>query len=330
MQVFAVLKHTKISDRLKEKFRRDLLDPENARSYLFEFKVAFLHLLSGGKIEWLESNDSYAEFSVNRGDYSFQVECKFISYDKGLNCHQRDFYTIADWVLPSISQANLAGEIEITLNGKLPSNSNELKALSDAIVQAAHAKQDMVKLANDLAEVRLILKPRAGILLDQMSYMDELMMRKPGAIYVVRSPSPTFQDPVALTLTSNRFTKMFFKAVLETMKNARAQFSAGSPGVLTLCLEGFSRDDLLQKNNKQNFDLISSHLFGLENSKNIAGICYVAQPHFEQTFYGWDFTMHCREHTNLHCSKRPPEGFRFLVNDVEEIYPVRGVRLHFN
>jgi hypothetical protein len=329
-QIFAVFKHTTISDRLKNKFRRDLLDPDNARSYLFELKVAFMHLLEGGKIEWLESKDPNPEFIVKRGDYSFQVECKFVSYDKGLNCHQRDFYTIADWVLPTISQANLAGEIEITLNGKLPSNSNELKTISEAISEAAYSKQDMLKLPSSLGEARLILKPRSGILLDQMSYMDDLMERKPGAIYAVRSPSPEFQDPVALTLTSSRFKKMFFKAVLETMKDARTQFSSGLPGVLTLCLEGFSKDDLLQENNKKNFDLISSHFSGLENSKNIAGVCYVTQGYSEPRFYGSEFTMLCREYINLHCPKKPPEGFRFLVSNLDELYPVQGVRLRFD
>ncbi len=80
---------------VKENYRKNLLDFDSARNYLFEIEVAWHFFVNNCDIIWYEANSSkLPEFLVRAPSFHFNVECKRISVDIARKIHRKGHCSI--------------------------------------------------------------------------------------------------------------------------------------------------------------------------------------------------------------------------------------------
>ncbi|NQT56145.1 MAG: hypothetical protein HQ551_07945 [Desulfobacteraceae bacterium] len=122
-------------EKIREKYKKDLIDDNRAFDYLFEIQIAWHFFSKGCEIKWYEDDSKkHSEFLVKDSDFEFNVECKRISVDISRKIRRRDFYRFAEKLLPTVEQIGFSGSIDITLKDRLHSSDNHLNTLSTQIV----------------------------------------------------------------------------------------------------------------------------------------------------------------------------------------------------
>jgi len=122
-------------DTIKNKYKRDLIDNNRAYDYLYELDVAWHFFLKGCQIIWYEDGGSpRPEFLAECDSMSFNVECKRISLDFARRIRRKDFYSLADLILPTIGDLKLMGTIDIKINERLKGSDHNLKHISEGVL----------------------------------------------------------------------------------------------------------------------------------------------------------------------------------------------------
>ncbi len=315
--VSLIRERTKLPASVLKKLRRDLIREENVNPYFFELRMALHHLMSGGEVEWVASNETMPEFIVRRPDYSFQVECKYIRFDTGKNFRRRDFFMLADILLTGLIEAGLTGDVHIDFSGRLPGGMRELTDLAREILEAARAKRTTLTING--GEARLDLRSGSGIILSAAGYQAELNARKPeDSIAAVWSEDAEgtpggvfFRNPVALTFRNSQPVQILSK-ILEVMKDAIRQLSEDLPGVITVYLEGFNKGDLASLNDRVEFQNFNRAFFDEPGAQKVAAVCYAIGPYFTEVFSGDRISMDGLVFQNPVSLNKPPDGFKFI------------------
>ncbi|MGA8572007.1 MAG: hypothetical protein ACLP7A_15075 [Desulfobaccales bacterium] len=90
-------------EKIKKEFKKNLIDDNNAINYLFEIDIAWHFLGKGCKIEWYEDDSkTHSEFLVKTSNFEFNVECKRFNVDLARKIRRKDFYRLAEKLLPAI------------------------------------------------------------------------------------------------------------------------------------------------------------------------------------------------------------------------------------
>lgn len=123
-------------EKVKEKYKKDLIDDKRAYDYLFEINIAWHFFLKGCEIIWHEDDSrEHSEFLVREPEFEFNVECKRISVDISRKIRRKDFYRLAEKLIPAIENQNYSGQIDIVLHDRLPSSDKYLNDLSAKIIE---------------------------------------------------------------------------------------------------------------------------------------------------------------------------------------------------
>lgn len=146
-----------MSDSVKQKYKKDLMDDQRAYDYLFELQIAWHFYLMGYNIEWYE-NDSirHSEFLVKTPDHSFNVECKRISMDSSRKIRRRDFYRLAELIISGTP--NHYGRIDIKIRDRLHGDNHFLNLLSSQIIEKIETEQLKGNFEIPLGHVKLDLE----------------------------------------------------------------------------------------------------------------------------------------------------------------------------
>jgi hypothetical protein len=307
--IFTIIKNTGMPEFTIGDYRQNFLSEDNAYPYLFELKTALHYLQSGGEIRWLESDGKKAEFAVTRSDFVFEVECKYVTFDKGKNFRRRDFFLLADSILPKVSNLGLSGEIHIDSDA-LTGNLEIIEHCARQVVEAAKRGDKKTCVLDGTAEVTLDLRPRSNLVLDPEAYYSALKIAD-GATMTVWAPSPILQDPVALSFRCTRSPRIV-DGLLQLMKGARKQFAPETPGAIHIFFEGLKEGELGRMNDIDGFVGFNKFFFDSENSKNVVAICYATGPFYRPAFYGRNVVMDGLVFTNPNCPAQPPAGFTFI------------------
>lgn len=262
---------------VKEKYKKNLVDKERAIDYLFEIRLAWHFYLKGCSIIWEDDPQSrQAEFMVIDGRIHFNVECKRISVDIARKIRERDFFRLADKLIPLLYAAELTGRVSIVLNGKLASNDNYLNQVtSEVITVAKRTPTDDSEIF--CGSVVTDLKKANGTKFDPnksgwLPYKNTPLDAY-GAIFA-KPYNNKLIDPVELIISS---TQPYYtlKAIEDRIKRAKNQLNPSVPGLICCLLSGIS--DLQGLENESGLKNMTNHLLAKNSFGHIVAIGYSSE-----------------------------------------------------
>ena len=205
-------------EKVREKYKKDLVDNNRAYDYLFEIQIAWHFYLKGCKIQWHEDNSkSHSEFLAKDSEFEFNVECKRISVDISRKIRRRDFYRFAEKFLPAVEDRGFSGSIDITLKDRLHGGDKHLNDLSKQVIDKVRSGYLHGTYQIQFGSVNINLQKASGTIIDFNKHYRNLLERKKrqshGVIFAKpRNRQPS--DPVEMTIISEKADN-----VLEAIKD---------------------------------------------------------------------------------------------------------------
>jgi len=282
-------------DSVKNKYRRDLLDIDSARNYLFEIKTAW-HFYSKSKgcgIYWYEDDSSkHPEFLVKEPDLQFNV---------------------ADKLIPEIEKRNYSGRIDIILEGRLKSHTinklcvEVLKVMDGGVLHGDCEIAPFGYLALDLSSV-------SGIIIDMNEHMKKFYERKAdkshGAIFA-RCENGRPVDPIELTVMSEKADTVLDE-INNKISKAETQLDKSKPGLIVCFLEGVNGFELSKLKTKSGLQLMTKDVLAKDKFSHVVGINYSSESmvekggNFEEIF---NPALFFRNHK---CKFKEAKNFEFI------------------
>ena len=306
-------------DAVKEKYRRDLIDDNRANDYLFEIDIAWHFFQKGYELEWYENGlESHSEFLVRAPEFEFNVECKRISVDISRRIRRRDFYRLAEQLIPKIAHMGYSGAIDIVLKDKLHGNDSFLNELASQVVSEGCNGRVKGDFQIPLGSLVLELVPANGNPVDLYERLNHLWKRKSeqahGAIFA-KSQNRKPVDPVELTLMCERADNVL-DGIRDRIMKAKTQLNESKPGLIACFLAGV--DDLRELAKDSGLQIMSSLLLAKETFSHIAGISYSSEPHVERSADSERFFNQALIFRNPHCRYEKAKDFQFLSGEQED------------
>ncbi|HEY6874281.1 MAG TPA: hypothetical protein VI298_16270 [Geobacteraceae bacterium] len=305
-----------MSTKVREKYKRDLLDENRAFDFLFEIQTAWHYFLKGYQITWYDE-DGRPDFKVNTPTFDFDVECKRLTVDASRKIRRRDFYRLLDLLLPKLDSLGLCGSVDIILSDRLHSNTPHLQSIALAVYELAKAQpEDMVN--TDFGEVTLKLerKPSRSIDMHQM-YMD-LWDRKPPeshAVIFASAQNDRSVDPIEILVRSNKSERIVDGIKTKIEEAALKQLGDSRPGLIACFLEDVN--DLSSLAKESSLQLMSSYVLNKPENSHLAGVLYrselrvIDEPSTEHSSFQ---TLIFR---NPQCKFEEAKGFAFASRELE-------------
>ncbi|MEA1994618.1 MAG: hypothetical protein U9N18_00465 [Campylobacterota bacterium] len=266
-------------EKIKTKYKKDLIDDNHAYDFLFEIQIAWHFFLKGCEIIWHEDDSkSHSEFLVRDSNLEFNVECKRISVDISRKIRRRDFYRFAEKLLPEVEVSGFSGSIDITLKDRLHSNDKYLRDLSTQVIDkirlgCLHGTHQI-----QFGSVSIDLQKANGTIIDLDQHFRKLLERKShqshGAIFA-KSRNTQPADPVEMTIISEK-TDNVLEAIKDRLsKAAKKQLDIFKPGLICCYLEGIN--DLTELAQNSGLQIMTNHLFSKEGLNHIAAVSYSSE-----------------------------------------------------
>jgi len=266
-------------DSVRNKYKKDLLDQDRARSYLFEIQIAWHFFVRNWDIQWYEDDSSkHPEFVVKAPELHFDVECKFISIDIARKIHRREFYTLADQLIPQIEKRKCAGRLDIRLKDRLDS------ATVGALCTEVLKKIDSGFLQGDcditpIGSLAFDLKATSGILVDATEWTKRVCERKPDEAHCAvfgRAEGTRVRDPLELTVMSEKADAVL-DAMKEKISKAETQFDGSRPGLIVCFLEGINGFELHELGSESGLQRMTNYVLDKDIFSYVMGISYSSE-----------------------------------------------------
>ncbi len=306
-------------DTVREKYRKDLIDDNRANDYLFEIDIAWHFFQKGYDIKWYESGlESHSEFLVRTPEFEFNVECKRISVDISRRIRRRDFYRLAEQLIPKISKMGYSGMIDIVLKDKLHCNDKFLNELASQVVNEVNNGRLQGGFEIPFGSLVLELVSAKGNPVDLYERFNHLRRRKSeqahGAIFA-KSKDRRPVDPVELTLMCERADNVL-DGIRDRIMKAKTQLDELKPGLIACFLEGV--DDLRELAKDSGLQIMSNLLLAKETFSHIAAISYSSEPLIERNAESERFFNQALIFRNQHCRCEKAKDFQFLYGEQED------------
>jgi len=298
-------------ENVRRKYRQDLMDDERAKDYLFELHIAWHFHLMGCTIEWL-TNDAvkHSEFLVKSESLEFLVECKRVSIDLSRKIRRRDFYRLAEKLLPSVQSLGFCGIVNITLSGRLHSNDNYISDLCSQVLRKLDIGSHNFVIQS--GRFSSSLQSANHIAVDLVAKTRELITIKPpeahGAIFVGSSLGKPV-DSVTLIIQSEA-AEPVLEGIKDRLKKAASQLDPSYPGLIACFLEGI--DDLTELASDSGLQVISNYLLDKHEFAHVAAISYCSESKVEETSRFESFFNQGLLFRNPNCKFSGVSKFHFL------------------
>lgn len=301
-------------DSVRRKYKRDLIDDNRAYDYLFEIQVAWHFFLKGYTIQWHEDNSSrHSEFLVKSPELEFNVECKRISVDTSRRIRRRDFYRLAEKVIPEIQKRGYSGAVDITLTERLHGSERFLNELSSQVVSKINVDELEINCQIPLGSLFMDLKPANGVAVDFNACFRKLLEKKQhqahGAIFA-KSKGGRAVDPVGMTLKSEESDSVLDGIRERISKAAKTQLDKSTPGFISCFLEGIN--NLSELATDSGLQIMTSLLFSKDELSHIAAVAYCSESIVEMTAYTETFSNQGLIFHNPNCKFKKVKDFQFL------------------
>jgi hypothetical protein len=269
---------------VREKYKKDLLDDENAKNYLFEFTIAWHFYLRGASIEWYDKKQGkQPEYLIKTPDFEFNVECKRINIDISRKIKRKDFYRFSDILLPEIEKNNYSGKIEIILNGRLENNDNYFNSLKTHIMQfveGVNSNRIQGEHQMSMGKISLDLTQSKGEPIDIRGYYTNLLQRKPENAHVALLAKPfnnQLINPIEIMMSSEK-QEGIVDAVREVISAAgREQLYCDKPGLIACFLEGIEGHELDELNSNCALQAMTCCQLSKPEYSHVMGVAYTVE-----------------------------------------------------
>ena len=227
---------------VRRKYIRDFTDDNRAYDYFFEIHVAWHFFLKDYKIQWYENNsEHHSEFLVQSPQLDFNVECKRISVDSSRRIRRRDFYRLAEKIIPCIQEKGYSGTIDITLSNRLHADERSLNNLCNQVINQINKENPKGDFQIPSGSYTADLVTATGVTVDLYDRFNKLSEKKPhnahGAIFA-KSRKGKSIDPIEMTLKSDRSDSVLRGISDKISMAAKTQLEEMKPGLLCCYLEG--------------------------------------------------------------------------------------------
>jgi len=274
-----------IPHNLMIKYKRDLLDTENAVNFLFELQTAWQYYKNDFEIQWY-IEDNKPEFEVRKNDILFDVECKRINVDKQRQIKRSTFYRFIDCLLPLVKQDGLSGKIELKFKGNIPKTDKELKNICKQM-SGLILKDNIVDQSTDVFTVSSNTFRADKIDLDFQKLAYDFYTQKPPNVYGILITEDRFGNTVSPLeiIVSSMDQDHYLLGIYETLKNAITnQLQKNKAGLLSCFIPEIYDFSVLDE--ESSLFIMTRKLFLHENFKHLVGIVYVSDQLYYKTNFG--------------------------------------------
>ncbi|MBW8016435.1 MAG: hypothetical protein FVQ82_09625 [Planctomycetes bacterium] len=263
---------------VKEKYKRDLLDPKRAFDYLFEIKMAWHFYLKGHEIKWYEDDGvKRPEFLVATEDFEFNVECKRISADTSRKVKREDFHRFSDDLLSNIQSKGYAGSVDILLDERF--EGNQIKSLVTEILERIDSGGIKNQFAISLGNIKLDLdaKSKRSVSINELEkkVSDGLASGKYTAFTFTGRNSNDIIDPLLVSVESKKPDKVLDGIYDKIYNAADGQLCKSMPGIVICFLEDVY--DLKKLGSNSGLQVMTNAILSKEKFSHLIGVGYSAE-----------------------------------------------------
>jgi hypothetical protein len=305
-------------EKVRNKYKKDLIDKNRARDYLFELSIAWHFYQNGFEIKWY-AEEGCPEFLVKTSNFDLNVECKRVSVDASRKIRKRDYYRLADTLLPKIEKRHLQGKIDIILNDRLHGSDQYIDRLSNQIFDALKSYPKMQNFDIPYGSLSLDLMEQDGKPIDFNQRSHEFLKRKGddghGALFA-KGEDGCPMNPLELTIRSKKANKVLL-GIKDRIKEAvTKQLDPSKPGLIVCFLE--SIDDLNDLAKDSRLQQMSSYLLGQNGFGHIAAIGFSSEERITQQNNAELFDAQGLIFRNPNCCfNEQIKDFQFLSNQTK-------------
>lgn len=303
-------------DSVKMKYKRDLIDDNRAYDYLFEIQVAWHFFRKGYGIQWHENNSiPHSEFLVKSPEFEFNVECKRISIDASRKIRRRDFYRLADKIIPKIQRQGYSGYIDIALKERLHGDDKFLDKLSSQVISKINVDRLKGSYQIPLGSLSIDLKSDSGIVIDFDDCVKKFSAKnqfQTHGLILAKSKDGKPIDPIGITLKSERADNILSGIRDKISEAAKTQLDKSKPGLIVCFLEGINDVGLDKLATNSGLQKMTSLLFLKDELSHIAAIGYSSESIVKKTTNTEEFSNEGLTFSNPHCKFEKAKSFQFL------------------
>lgn len=302
---------------VREKYRRDLLDAEGAKAYLFELDIAWHYYIQGHQIIWHEdAGEKHPEFTVVTDDLAFDVECKRIGVDAFRKIRRRDFYHLVEALLPEVSAKGLIGRIDLVLLERLSGNLVKLRSLAQQLLHRIGSGGAKGRFSLDCGHVVVEVKEGTNKRVDLQQMQNDLWLRKPpeahGAIFA-RSYQGGPVDPIEMTCRSKKADKVLLGIRRIICEASSKQLNPTKPGLIACYIPEI--DDFRGLGTNTGLQLMTNSLFSENKRCNLAAVTYSSDTRMVDTNYGKISNNQALIFRNPYCKFDAVQNFPFIGSE---------------
>lgn len=302
-------------EKVKNKYKKDLVDENRAYDYLLELQIAWHYHLQGYEINWYEE-DGCPEFLVKTPKFDFNVECKRISVDGSRKIRRRDFYRLVEILLPQVESKNLKGTIDLELDDRLHSNNQYLDKLSSQVLDVV--KCEVVgTFGIPYGQLVLNLTQKNDEIVDLRKRYEELWARKAHeahGVILAKGKNGKPVDPLELTIKSRKADKVLDGMKRRIQKATSKQLPSSKPGLITCFLEDISELNGLASDS--GLQLMSCYILDKQENSHVAAISYCSEERIFKFESAENFNFQGLLFRNPNCSFPEVKDFPFLTKEM--------------
>ena len=301
-------------DSVRRKYIRDLTDDNRAYDYLFELHVAWHFFLKGYDIQWHENAATpHSEFLIQSPQLEFNVECKRVSVDAFKRIRRKDFYRLAERIIPYIEGKGYSGSIDINLSDRLHADDKSINNLCDQVISQINERNLKGIIYIPSGSYTVDLDVATGAIANLYDRFNKLWERKPhnahGAIFA-KSQKGKPIDPIEMILKSERSDSVLRGIGDKLSKAAETQLSVQKPGLLCCYLEGIY--DLRELAKDSGLQIMTSVLLNRDDFNHIAAIVYSSEVLKDRKMDAETFFNQGLIFSNPKCKYEKARDFEFL------------------
>ncbi|MGA7564014.1 MAG: hypothetical protein WBW55_12475 [Desulfobaccales bacterium] len=308
-------------EKIKEQYRKNLIDDNNAINYLFEIDIAWHFFAKGCKIEWYDDDSTtHSEFFVKTPIFDFNVECKRFNVDLARKIRRKDFYRLAEKLLPAIEEKGYSGIIDIKLKDRLHSNEDYLNELTSQVIDII-TNNEIINGSFQISFGSIIMnlqksKSNAINFLERYKKLDaklhEIKPNRAHEIIFAMSEDGKPVNPIEMTIISEKSDNVLDTIRERFSKKAKRQLDNSKPGLIVCFIEGITGDDLKKLSSNSALQIMTYYLFQKDSFNHIAAIGYCGEILIEKSAYAESYSNPELLFRNYNCKFEIARNYDYL------------------
>ena len=313
-KISEIYKH--LPDDTRSIYKSNLLDFDNASSYLYEITIATHYLINNYNVRWISSPHPSPEFIVDSGEFHFSIECKHTEVGTFYKLSKGDFYRFCDALIAKLSSQNCMGSICIRFKERLPSDITNQNIIVTEITNMINSRMKGYNTFQ-YGEVVLNTKEKDNKLVAEEKLRKEVSHTTPddGFGIVHAEESGLYKkNPIIITANSTLDSRYVVKLFDLIKKSASRQLYKDIPGILSVHIPEIQSFDFIHDND--DFILFASKKLEGEKYKHLGAVVLSSDGQYRQrgTSYQSYYPTYILKNPN--CDFPLPSEFPFLPDKV--------------